>query len=125
MGTFQSTFDIKLKIFFWLMQHPKHMSDFNNLMEGQRMKTIEWYTFVDIENVLFKDQDTRDPNAALFVVVGKNRGQNVEALRKLFPKAQGKIVLQDLPPVIADIKELDTNIARMGYDFFSPQPIIG
>jgi hypothetical protein len=101
------------------------MSDFNDLMEAQRKNRIEWYTLVGVENDLFKDQDTSDPNAALFVDVGVNRGQNVEALSKLFPKAQGKIVLQDLPPVIADVKELDINIVRMGYDFFSPQPIIG
>ena len=101
------------------------MTDFNDLMEGQRINRIEWYTFVDVENVLFKDQDTSDPNAALFVDIGGNRGQNVEAFRKLYPNAQGKIVLQDLPPVIADVKELDINIVRMGYDFFSPQPIIG
>jgi hypothetical protein len=75
------------------------MSDFNDLMEAQRKNRIEWYTLVGVENDLFKDQDTSDPNAALFVDVGVNRGQNVEALSKLFPKAQGKIVLQDLPPV--------------------------
>jgi hypothetical protein len=125
MGTFQSVFNTGLQIFFWLMQHPPHMSDFNDLMEGQRINRIEWYTFVDVENILFKDQDTSDPNAALFVDVGGNRGPNVEALRKLYPKAQGKIVLQDLPPVIADVKELDINIVQMGYDFFSPQPIMG
>jgi hypothetical protein len=60
MGTFQSAFNTELKIFFWLMQHPQHMSDFNDLMEGQRIKTIKWYTFVGVENVLFKDQDTSD-----------------------------------------------------------------
>ena len=124
-GTFQSAFNTELQLFFWLIQHPQHMSDFNDLMEAQRKNRIEWYTLVGVENDLFKDQDTSDPNAALFVDVGVNRGQNVEALSKLFPKAQGKIVLQDLPPVIADVKELDINIVRMGYDFFSPQPIIG
>jgi hypothetical protein len=124
-GRLQSAFNTELQLFFWLMQHPQHMSDSNDLMEGQRINRIERYAFVDVENVLFKDQDTSDPNAALFVDVGGNRGQNVEPLRKLYPKAQGKIVLQDLPPVIADVKELDINIVRMGYDFFSPQPIIG
>ena len=125
MGTFQSAFNTDLQLFFWLTQHPQYMLDFNDLMEGQRINRIEWYAFVDVKSVLFKGQDTSDPNSALLVDVGGNRGQNLEAVCKLYPKAHGKIVLQDLPPVIADIKELDSNIVRMGYDFFSPQPAIG
>jgi hypothetical protein len=55
MGTFQSAFNTELRLFFWLMQHPEHMTDFNDLMEGQRINRIEWYTFVHVENDLFKD----------------------------------------------------------------------
>jgi hypothetical protein len=34
-------------------------------------------------------------------------------------------VLQDLPPIIDDIKELHPDIVKVKYDFFTSQPIKG
>ena len=42
-----------------------------------------------------------------------------------FPDAKSKLVVQDLPPVIEDIKDLHRDIVRQKYDFFTPQPVVG
>lgn len=123
MGCFQSAFNTDLQMFPWLMQNPEQMGYFNDLMEGQRLTRIEWFDVAPAETVLL---DTKvDNGSPLIVDIGGNRGTDLEALKARFPTATGKFILQDLPPVIADIKELHEDIVRMPYDFFTPQPIIG
>jgi hypothetical protein len=38
---------------------------------------------------------------------------------------KGRVILQDLPKVIEDISEPLPGVEKMGYDFFTPQPIKG
>lgn len=41
------------------------------------------------------------------------------------PDASGRLVLQDLPPVIDSIENLHHDVERMKYDFHTEQPIKG
>ncbi len=125
MGNFQSAFNTELQMFPWLMEHPLQMSNFNDLMMGQRMNRIEWFNFADVESILFGGYQSEDENATLLVDVGGGRGHDLEAFRNRFPDEKGKLILQDLPPVIGDIKELHEDIVRLEHDFFTPQPIRG
>ena len=56
--------------------------------------------------------------------VGAGRGDIVEDLRKYRPDLKGRMVFQDLPPVIAGRENLD-GVEGIGHDFFQPQPIKG
>ncbi|KAF8848056.1 sterigmatocystin 8-O-methyltransferase [Acephala macrosclerotiorum] len=122
---FQSAFNTELQCFPWLMEHPDHMSNFNNLMTGQRMNRTEWFDFADVDSILFDGLDSKDDHSTLLIDIGGGRGHDLEAFRKKFPDVKQRLVLQDLPPVINDIKELDSSIVRMKHDFFTEQPIKG
>ncbi|TVY18906.1 O-methyltransferase asqD [Lachnellula arida] len=126
---FQSAFTTDLQLFPWLMQHASPMSNFNDLMTGQRMTRIEWFDFADVHSILFTNDTSSDANdSALLVDIGGGRGHDLEAFRKRFPgevRGKGKLVLQDMPPVIADIGDLHGDIVRQEYDFFTPQPVVG
>jgi hypothetical protein len=122
MGCFQSAFSTDLQLFPWLMAHPEQMVNFNDLMIGQRLSRVEWYSFVPAEQLLLDDY--RD-GTALMVDIGGNRGNDLEGFKKSCPNAKGDLVVQDLPPVIDDITSLDESIVRMKHDFFTPQPVKG
>jgi hypothetical protein len=124
LTSFQSAFNTDLQLFPWLMQHPTSMRNFNDLMTGQRMNRIEWFNFAEVDSILFNDYTPND-NSALLVDIGGGRGHDLEAFRNRFPDAKGKLVVQDLPPVIDDIKDLHEDIVRQKYDFFTPQPVVG
>lgn len=121
---FQSALNTELQLFPYLMANPDHMSNFNDLMMGQRMNRTEWFEFSDVHSVLL-DGSKVDEEATLLIDIGGGRGHDLEAFKKKFPDAKGKLVLQDLPPVIDDITELDSSIVRMKHDFFTEQPIKG
>ncbi|KAK0108211.1 hypothetical protein ONS95_003031 [Cadophora gregata] len=124
-GNFQSAFNTDLQMFPWLMEHPEQMSNFNDLMMGQRMNRIEWFNFADVDSILFDGYNASHVDGTLLIDVGGGRGHDLEAFRKQFPEAKGSLVLQDLPPVIDDIKELHEDIVRMKHDFFTPQSVEG
>ncbi|KAH8594262.1 putative O-methyltransferase [Bisporella sp. PMI_857] len=125
MGCFQDTFQTDLQMFPWLIQHPDQMRYFNDLMAGQKMNRVDWFAFADAKSILFDGYKVDGQDPILLVDVGGNRGEDLEAIKRAFPDAQGKLVVQDLPPVIDDIKELSEDIVRMKHDFFTPQPIKG
>lgn len=124
-GNFQSAFSTKLQMFPWLMENPEDMSNFNDLMTGQRMNRIEWFDFANVDQILFDGYMDKSEDSTLLVDVGGGRGHDLEAFRNRFPSARGELILQDLPPVIDDIKTLHEDIVRMNYDFFTPQPVRG
>ncbi|TVY40234.1 O-methyltransferase [Lachnellula subtilissima] len=98
LTAFQSAFTTDLQLFPLLMQHPTCNPSFS--------------------------PPTRNPNSALLVDRSGGRGHDLEAFRNRFPDGKGRLVLQDLPPVIADIRELHADIVRQEYDFLTPQPVI-
>jgi hypothetical protein len=84
-------------------------------MAGQRLNRIEWFSFYKGGN----NQST------LLVDIGGGRGHDLEAFKHANPNAEGKLVLQDLPQVIDDIKELHEDIIKVIHDFFTSQPMKG
>lgn len=125
-GCFQSAFNTNQQLFPWLMEHPEQMRNFNDMMVGWKMNSNDWLTFVDMHALLL-DGAHPSPDATLLVDVGGGRGADLASFKKAFPTAQGKLVVQDLPPVIADIDitDLDERIVRMPHDFFTAQPVKG
>ena len=45
--------------------------------------------------------------------------------RSKYPHVPGRLVLQDLPPVIDSIQQLHPKIERMKHDFLTEQPVKG
>ena len=72
------------------------------------------------------DTDAPGESNVLLVDVGGNRGHDLVELRAKYPDLIGKMILQDLPDVVAHTSfEKDDNriIEAMPHDFFQPQPV--
>lgn len=81
--------------------------------------------FYPIQERVFDGFATTNKDAVLFVDVAGGLGYYTEELLAMFPDAPGRLILQDLPPVLGSIQQLHPRIESMGYDFFTEQPIKG
>ncbi|RYP27378.1 hypothetical protein DL768_011246 [Monosporascus sp. mg162] len=63
-----------------------------------------------------------DDGAAFLVDIGGSIGHDIQEFLHKYPSPPGRLILQDLPVVIGQIKSLDEKIERMGYDF-TEQPV--
>ncbi|RYP08322.1 hypothetical protein DL764_001968 [Monosporascus ibericus] len=66
-----------------------------------------------------------DDGAGFLVDIGGSIGHDIQEFLHKYPSPPGRLILQDLPVVIGQIKSLDEKIERMGYDFTTEQPIKG
>lgn len=64
-------------------------------------------------------------DAVLLVDVGGGMGRDILGFHQQFPGIPGRLVLQDLPAVVADAKNLPRAVEPTAPDFFKQQPIKG
>jgi hypothetical protein len=123
-GCFRSTFNTDLDLFPWLMAHPPQMSNFNDCMAGQRLNRVDFFDIAPMKDILLKGYKDDGP---ILVDIGGNRGYDLVGLKKKYPafNGPGKLILQDLPQVIAAAGDIDEEITKMAYDFHTPQPVKG
>lgn len=108
--------------FEWLKSNPVQQKTFNRMMAITRHERGEqWFEFFPTEERF----GSTDPSQALLVDIGGGLGHDLAAFHGRFPNLPGRLILQDLPAVINDIKELSPAIERTVYDCFTPQPIKG
>ena len=81
----------------------------------------EWFEFFPVENKL-RVTGQEDP---LLVDIGGGLGHDLIALKSKFPELGGKLIVQDLPTVIENVKDLPAGIEAMKSDFFTSQPVKG
>ncbi|KAL4799609.1 S-adenosyl-L-methionine-dependent methyltransferase [Aspergillus venezuelensis] len=121
------THNVSIDGFTWLYQHPDAMTRFNNFMEGQRANRVHWGDWFPVQERILDGAD-QDPNRALNVDIGGGRGHDLMLLKRKFPNAKGKLVLEDLPSIIDEAQaELDEHdIEGVKYDFLKgPNPVKG
>ena len=107
---------------YWAKQTPDTMTDLQAFMGGlyggpMRSHWLSWFPMKDMLAGVTKDE-------IAFVDVAGGRGHEAQAVFKE-TGCKGRFVLQDLPEVIAAIKDLDPKIERMGHDFMQEQPVKG
>ena len=78
-----------------------------------------------MNEILLDGTRKNDADAALLIDIGGGECHDLEAFHTRFPDLPGKLVLQDLPPTIESIEDLDPAIVRQGHDFLTPQPVKG
>ncbi|KAI1138503.1 S-adenosyl-L-methionine-dependent methyltransferase [Hypoxylon sp. FL0543] len=123
-GPFQDAHDTDDNMFQWLIKDPPMMVNFNAFMTGQRVDRKQWFDFFDVEDILLNGAKM-DPDATLLIDIGGGEGHDISEFHKRYPDAPGRLVLQDLPPVIDSVQELTPKVERQKYDFFQPQPVKG
>jgi hypothetical protein len=122
-GAFQHAFGTKREAFDYWHQFPEILDNFNTFMAGNRGSRPSWVEWWPVEEQVFKGAKL-DEGSAVLVDIAGGRGHDVQAFKNKFPD-KGRLVVEDLPVVIDDIKELDAEIERVPYDFFTPQLIKG
>ncbi|KAF2261350.1 sterigmatocystin 8-O-methyltransferase [Lojkania enalia] len=122
-GPFQFAFNTNKNAFDYWHQNPSVAANFNTFMKGKRASRPSWADWWPVESLIFRAMEL-DTNRCLLVDVGGGRGHDVQSFKDKFPN-RGRLVVEDLPAVIDDIKELDNDIERVKYDFFTPQPVEG
>jgi hypothetical protein len=122
-GFMQYAFQTKLSSFDLFHSIPWVMKDFNTFMGnsmGARQIWLDWYP---IQERLIDGSDPAD-DPALLVDIGGGWGHDLLAFHNKYPN-KGKLILQDLPDVIKDMRALPSGVEAMGYDFFTEQPVKG
>jgi hypothetical protein len=108
-----------------MKENPEAASQFNNHMSAYHQGRPSWMDvgFYDVPS-LFSNVTQDD---ALLVDVGGSVGHDLSEFRRKWSDAPGRLVLQDLPDVIAQAKtgQLHSSIEAMEHDFFTEQPIKG
>lgn len=123
-GPFQHSRNTADGMFPWLMKNPAMMTNFNAFMAGSLETRQDWFSTFPVDEIILKDVIRDDPEAVLLVDIGGGEGHDIQAFHDAFPTAPGKLVLQDLPLVIDNIKEnkLSHAIMQQKHDFFQEQP---
>lgn len=115
--------------FAWLCQNPAALTRFNSFMEGQRADRPYWADWFPVRDRILNLPDM-SADRPLLVDLGGGRGHDLLEFRQRFPDAPGKLVLEDLPSVIDEVRGAqDRNAGKIDavpYDFFATQqPVLG
>ncbi|KAI0152043.1 putative O-methyltransferase [Hypoxylon sp. NC0597] len=123
-GFMQYAFQTKFTIFQLFGTMPQMLKDFNLFM-GNTMGAREyWVDWFPVEEEIIKGA-TVPEKSPLLVDVGGGKGHDLLAFCRRYPRQEGRLILQDLAPVIDGIDGIDPAIELMKYDFFTEQPIEG
>lgn len=118
--------------FYEILKRDERMKDFESLMQVLWDKRAHWSAealgYYPVRQRLL-DGASNESDAVFLVDVGGGKGQDFPRLFENVPESEipGRLVLQDQPEVIAAIPEdsLPPRIEKMGYDFYTEQPISG
>lgn len=91
-------------------------------MSVYRAGNPDWWEFYPVEERLVAGFD-KSKSDVLVVDVGGGRGHDLLSFSNGI-KSPGRLILQDLPEVIADVTET-TAFESQAHDFFTPQPVHG
>jgi hypothetical protein len=115
----------ELNFFEYVYSRPGMLQQFAGHMASSRHGQPSWMdpSFYPVRELLV---DGADPDGDVFLVdVGGSTGGDLVRFHAAHPDVPGRLVLQDLPGVIAGVKGLDPKIEAMGHDFFEEQPVKG
>ncbi|KAK3990479.1 S-adenosyl-L-methionine-dependent methyltransferase [Cladorrhinum sp. PSN332] len=125
-GNLQFAHDTKLNMFEWLMANPPGGECFNLHMGGYAHGRPRWFGagFYPVRERLLDGFDSNSSSSsALLVDVGGGLGHDCTGFLATFPDVRARVVLQDLEPVISQIRDLDPRIEPTVYDFHTEQPV--
>ena len=92
-------------------------------MEGQQEGRGCWADVYPLWERLAKG--TKDlTEAAFFVDIAGGKGHDLRDVKDRIGTNLGRLILEDLPEVIADVDD-SNDIETIAYDFFTPQPVKG
>jgi demethylsterigmatocystin 6-O-methyltransferase len=120
--TYQMANNTDLPAFVHAMKtsSPEKLQRFGLWMQANKASLPQWLDTIPFEKLCAND----DPEKPIFVDVGGSIGHQSVAVKTKYPALPGRIIYQDLPPVIAHGLQVP-GVESMVYDFFQEQPIKG
>jgi len=108
-----------------MKEHPKVLQQFNNQMAGYAHGGPMWMDpgFYPVKERL--EQGLEAGSDVLLVDVGGGMGQDLIELKSRYPKIRGRLILQDGPDVIKQIKYIADGIVPTVHDFLTLEPVKG
>lgn len=107
--------------FEWLAQRRHQQVLFNSYMSSRRQGKPSWFDVYPVERLTAAA--SLDQEDVFVVDVGGNQGHDLVRFRGRYPDIPGRLVLQDLPAVVAGLE--CEGVEAMGYSFLDPQPVKG
>lgn len=107
----------------YFKENPTRGQSFNTFMEGQREGRGCWLDVYPADERLQTNLRGNEDTVFLVDVAG-GKGHDLRDVRDRIGSKHGRLVLEDLPEVIAHVND-PVGIEPMAYDFFTPQPIKG
>lgn len=121
-GVFQYAKDCRGKDMFHYYQEDNRVEgeSFNQVMGGVMANQSGWLEIFP-HNTLISNAK---PDGPLVVDVGGNIGHDLDRFYQAHPETASRLYLQDLDEVVS-LSKCPASVNKMGYDFFTPQPIKG
>ena len=125
-GPFQYALETTSHWFNWAFNNPPVLPQFNNHMRAYHQGRPSWmdYDFYPVQDRLFEGFRP-ETNDVVVVDIGGGLGHDLEEFIIKHPGMPGRLVLQDMQPVIHQIESIHIKIQPMIYDFFTEQPVRG
>ncbi|GAB1212356.1 hypothetical protein ATERTT37_001494 [Aspergillus terreus] len=114
----QDAFDIDGDVWAFFKAFPKYGAMFDWHMQMQRAALTDWARIA----TMMKERGAARDDEVVFVDIGGGNGHECLRLQAAYPELTGKLVLQDLPEVIARAPEIP-GVENMACDIFKPQPV--
>ncbi len=110
----------KLNFFDYMNENPLELANFAQHMSGYTSDRGSWLDLYPADRLWYG----ATVNSPILVDVGGGLGHDAKKFLQRYPQHTGKVVVQDLPSVVAQAKP-DPSIEMMGHDFFTEQPVKG
>lgn len=125
-GVFQYAKGWKGDMFHYYQAHPVEGASFNHVMGGVMANQARWVDIFPSHTLLEapKGSGQQPGDGPLVVDVGGNIGHDIEKFRAEHPETAGRLYLEDRPEVVK-LSKCPDSVNKLGYDFFTPQPVKG
>lgn len=122
-GVLQYGENMNMGVWDWIASRADLNDSFNSFMEGDRGDRPDWVDWFPVQDRVI-DGFSGTESDVLFVDIAGGRGHDLKSFQAKFPKAPGRLVLEDQPHVIDEAK-VGGKIQKIPFDLFKPQPIQG
>ncbi|KAL9090814.1 MAG: hypothetical protein Q9159_001755 [Coniocarpon cinnabarinum] len=114
-GTDQSLYD-------FLGANPERSEQFFGMVTGYAATRQKWTDVYSTNSLLEPHASTAPSSEVAFVDVGGGNGHDIVELLAKHPSLASRLVLQDLPDVLAT-SDVPDGVGKVAHDFFTPQPL--
>ena len=124
-GAIQYAFNTSLDTYRYWQSQPAVVQNFNTFMQGHfSANRLDWLEWFPLQTAILSGYSEKQ-SPYLFVDVGGGRGYQADSVKTKFPKAKGRVVVQDLPHVIDDGSDIHADIEKVNQDIFEKNTIKG